>query len=65
MSAVVSPVLVAVEDVLSFLGSEAPLVSELFNARQAGTPSDVLVAAIRGATLALSDETMRAELKGG
>jgi hypothetical protein len=55
--------LVSGAELLAFVGQEAELVLALFAAKNAGATSDVLLAAIRSATLAASDAIMRDELK--
>jgi hypothetical protein len=63
MAAVVTPVIVEVTDLLEFLFQEAPVIQELYSARNAGVEQEALVAAIRQTTLSLSDQEMRDELK--
>lgn len=64
MTAVVAPLAIGIADALTLLANEGPLIEQVIAARQAGVTADALVAAIKAATLALSDDAMRAELAG-
>jgi hypothetical protein len=60
----VAGAVVDITDVLVTLAGAAPEIEALVAAKAAGVTTDALIAAIKAATLALSDDAMRAELAG-